>query len=125
MQALSDAKPDAVFNVLFGADLSKFVREGNTRGLFKGIEVVSVLDGRARIHGPPERRGPQRLVTGYPHGINTRTQGVRAGVPGQVQGLPAPGLGVGYSMIKSAATGIAKAKSTDTDKLVAASRACR
>ena len=33
VQALSDAKPDAIFNVLFGADLSKFVREGNTRGL--------------------------------------------------------------------------------------------
>src|SRR6195952_930657 len=35
-QALADAKPDAIFNVLFGADLSKFVREGNTRGLFQG-----------------------------------------------------------------------------------------
>ena len=35
VQALSDAKPDAIFNVLFGADLSKFVREGNTRDLFK------------------------------------------------------------------------------------------
>ena len=35
VQALADAKPDAIFNVLFGADLSKFVREGNTRGLFK------------------------------------------------------------------------------------------
>ncbi|MBP8309221.1 MAG: ABC transporter substrate-binding protein, partial [Burkholderiaceae bacterium] len=32
-QALADLKPDAIFNVLFGADLSKFVREGNTRGL--------------------------------------------------------------------------------------------
>ena len=41
VQALADAKPDAIFNVLFGADLSKFVREGNTRGLFKGREVVS------------------------------------------------------------------------------------
>ncbi|MEO5698478.1 MAG: ABC transporter substrate-binding protein, partial [Burkholderiaceae bacterium] len=29
-QALADAKPDAIFNVLFGADLAKFVREGNT-----------------------------------------------------------------------------------------------
>ena len=34
VQALADAKPDAIFNVLFGADLAKFVREGNTRGLF-------------------------------------------------------------------------------------------
>ena len=41
-QALADLKPDAIFNVLFGADLSKFVREGNTRGLFQGREVVSI-----------------------------------------------------------------------------------
>ena len=34
--------------------------------------------------------------------------------------LPRLGSVVGYSMIKSAAAGIAKAKSTDTDKLVAA-----
>ncbi|MEO8082042.1 MAG: ABC transporter substrate-binding protein, partial [Caldimonas sp.] len=44
-QAIADAKPDAIFNVLFGADLVKFVREGNTRGLFKGREVVSLLTG--------------------------------------------------------------------------------
>ncbi|MEV8985568.1 ABC transporter substrate-binding protein, partial [Klebsiella variicola] len=31
-QALADAKPDAIFNALFAADLGKFVREGNTRG---------------------------------------------------------------------------------------------
>ena len=36
VQALADAKPDAIFNVLFGADLSKFVREGNTRGAVQG-----------------------------------------------------------------------------------------
>jgi branched-chain amino acid transport system substrate-binding protein len=39
VQALADAKPDAIFNVLFATDLGKFVREGNTRGLFKGREV--------------------------------------------------------------------------------------
>src|SRR5712692_7686264 len=30
VQAIDDAKPDAIFNVLFGPDLAKFVREGNT-----------------------------------------------------------------------------------------------
>ena len=35
-QAIADAKPDAIFNVLFATDLAKFVREGNTRGLFQG-----------------------------------------------------------------------------------------
>src|SRR6266516_254934 len=35
VQALADARADGIFNVLFGADLSRFVREGTTRGLFK------------------------------------------------------------------------------------------
>src|SRR5882757_4469609 len=34
-QALDDAKPDAIFNVLFGPDLAKFVREANSRGVFE------------------------------------------------------------------------------------------
>ncbi|MBU0747905.1 MAG: ABC transporter substrate-binding protein, partial [Gammaproteobacteria bacterium] len=52
VQALADAKPDAIFNVLFGADLSKFVREGNTRGLFKDREVVSLLTGEPEYMDP-------------------------------------------------------------------------
>ena len=34
-QAIDDAKPDAIFSALFGADLAQFVREGETRGVFK------------------------------------------------------------------------------------------
>jgi len=32
VQAIDDAKPDVIFNVLFGGDLAKLVREGTTRG---------------------------------------------------------------------------------------------
>src|SRR6185436_20238128 len=39
VQALADSRPDGIFNVLFGPDLSRFVREGNTRGLFEGKTV--------------------------------------------------------------------------------------
>ena len=59
VQAVADAKPDAIFNVLFGADLSKFVREGNTRGLFQGREVVSLLTGE------PEYLDPLKEETFY------------------------------------------------------------
>ena len=45
VQALADAKPEAIFNVTFGADLTNLVRQGNTRGLFDGTDVVSVLTG--------------------------------------------------------------------------------
>jgi len=65
VQALADAKPDAIFNVLFGADLSKFVREGNTRGLFKGREVVSLLTGEPEYLDPLKDESPDGwLVTG-------------------------------------------------------------
>jgi branched-chain amino acid transport system substrate-binding protein len=72
-QALGDAKPDAIFNVLFGADLAKFVREGNTRGLFKGREVVSLLTGEPEYLDPLKDETPENwLVTGYPwYGIDT------------------------------------------------------
>ena len=73
VQALADAKPDAIFNVLFGADLAKFVREGNTRGLFKGREVVSLLTGEPEYLDPLKDESPAGwLVTGYPwYGIKT------------------------------------------------------
>ena len=52
VQALADAKPDAIFNVLFAADLTRFVREGNTRGLFENMPVVSVLSGEPEYLEP-------------------------------------------------------------------------
>ena len=45
VQALAEAKPDAIFSSLFAADLQKFVREGNTRGLFKSTPVFNLLAG--------------------------------------------------------------------------------
>ena len=45
VQAIIAARPDAVFNVTFGADLPRLVREGNLRGLFPRIPVVSLLSG--------------------------------------------------------------------------------
>ena len=61
VQAIADAKPDAIFNVLFGADLSKFVREGNTRGLFKDRPVVSLLTGEPEYIEPLQRGSAGRL----------------------------------------------------------------
>ena len=60
-QAIDDAKPDAIFNVLFGGDLAKFVREGNTRGVFKNRTVVSLLSGEPEYLDPAEGRSSGRL----------------------------------------------------------------
>ena len=66
-QAIDDAKPDAIFNVLFGSDLAKLVREGETRGVFKGREVVSLLTGEPEYLDPLGSDAPVNwLVTGYP-----------------------------------------------------------
>lgn len=123
VQALADAKPDAVFNVLFGADVAKFVREGNTRGLFKGREVVSLLTGEPEYLDPLKDEAPNGwITTGYPwYGIDTpQHKAFLSAYQAKFKDYPRLGSVVGYSAIKSLADGIRKAKSTDTDKLVAA-----
>jgi len=123
VQALADAKPDAIFNVLFGADLSKFVREGNTRGLFKDRDVVSVLTGEPEYLDPLKDEAPNGwVVTGYPwYGIKTpEHKAFLDAYQSKYKDYPRLGSVVGYSAIQSIAAGIAKAGSTDTEKLAAA-----
>lgn len=63
--ALLQAKPDAIFNVLFGADLPAFVREGNTRGLFENRIVASLLSGEPEYIIPLGEETPEGwIVTG-------------------------------------------------------------
>jgi len=125
VQAMADAKPDAIFNVLFGADLSKFVREGNTRGLFQGREVVSLLTGEPEYLDPLKEETPNGwVVTGYPwYGIQTpEHKAFFLAYHGKYKDYPRLGSVVGYSAIKSLAEGMKKAKSTDTEKLITAFR---
>ncbi len=123
VQALADSKPDAIFNVLFGADLSKFVREGNTRGLFKDRTVISVLTGEPEYLDPLRDEAPNGwIVTGYPwYGIQTpEHKAFFLAYHNKFKDYPRLGSVVGYSMIKSAAAGLKKAGSSDTAKLIAA-----
>lgn len=122
-QALADAKPDAIFNVLFGADLAKFVREGNTRGLFKGREVVSLLSGEPEYLDPLKDEAPVGwIVTGYPwQGIQTpEHKAFFVAYYKRFNDNPRLGSVVGYATIKSIAAALNKAKSTDTEKVIAA-----
>ena len=123
VQAIADAKPDAIFNVLFGADLAKFVREGNTRGLFKGREVVSLLTGEPEYLDPLKEETPNGwVVTGYPwYGIQTpEHKAFYDAYNAKYKDYPRLGSVVGYSAIKSLAEGMKKAKSTETEKMIAA-----
>ncbi|MPW17690.1 ABC transporter substrate-binding protein [Paraburkholderia sp. CNPSo 3157] len=123
VQALADAKPDAIFNVLFSADLGKFVREGNTRGLFKDRSVVSLLTGEPDYLDPLGAEAPAGwIVTGYPwYSIDTAAnKKFVADYQAKYHDYPRLGSVVGYAALMSIANGIKKAGSTDPDKLAAA-----
>jgi branched-chain amino acid transport system substrate-binding protein len=122
-QAIDDARPDAIFNVLFGPDLAKFVREGNTRDTFKNRFVASLLSGEPEYIDPLKDEAPVGwVVTGYPwYGIDTPAhKAFLAAYQKKYNDYPRLGSVVGYVTAKSMAAGIAKAGSTDTAKVVAA-----
>jgi branched-chain amino acid transport system substrate-binding protein len=125
VQALADAKPDAIFNVTFGADLAKFVREGNTRGLFKDRVVFSLLTGEPEYLDPLGEEAPVGWwVTGYPwYAIKTPEHDafLRA-YQARFKEYPRLGSVVGYASVRAIADAIAKAGSTDTEKMIAAFR---
>ena len=125
VQAIDDAKPDAIFNVLFGADLAKFVREGTTRGSFKDRTVVSLLSGEPEYLDPLKDEAPVGwIVTGYPWD-EIATPAHKAFLDTyrkRWNDYPRLGSVVGYATMQSLAAGIAKAGATDTEKLIAAFR---
>ncbi|HLX28097.1 MAG TPA: ABC transporter substrate-binding protein [Casimicrobiaceae bacterium] len=125
VQALIDAKPDAIFSSLFGPDLARFVREGRLRGLFEGRPVFDLLGGEPEYLDPLKDEAPVGwYVTGYPwYAIHTpeHTRFLDA-YQAKFHDYPRLGSVVGYSVVKSAAAAIARAGSTDTEKLVDAMR---
>jgi branched-chain amino acid transport system substrate-binding protein len=125
VQALAEANPDAIFSSLFAADLQKFVREGNTRGLFKNTVVFNLLGGEPEYLDPLKDETPEGWwVTGYPWSeINTpEHKAFRDAYQRRWNDYPRVGSVVGYSALHTVANAIRKAKSADTEKLVEALR---
>ncbi len=123
VQALIDAKPDAIFSSLFGPDLQKFVREGNTRGLFKNTVVFNLLAGEPEYLDPLKDETPEGwYVTGYPwNEIKTpEHQKFLAAYQARFKDYPRLGSIVGYATMYSVANMIKKAGSVDTEKMIAA-----
>ena len=125
VQALINANPDAIFNVTFAADLAEFVREGQTRGLFKNRSVVSMLTGEPEYLLPLGAEAPQGwIATGYPW-YDYHTPAHDAFVQAYQQRWdenPYMGSLVGYVTLKVIAEAIQKAGSTDSEALIAALR---
>jgi len=123
VQALADAKPDAIFNVLFAADLAKLVREGNTRGLFPKTPAVSLLSGEPEYLDPLKDETPAGwIVTGYPwYSIQTADHAAfLKAYQDRFKDYPRLGSIIGYSSVMSMAAGMKKAGGADTEKLITA-----
>jgi branched-chain amino acid transport system substrate-binding protein len=123
VQALAEARPDAIFSSLFAADLQKFVREGNTRGLFRNTVVFNLLAGEPEYLDPLKDETPQGWwVTGYPWSeIDTpEHKAFRDAYQKRWKDYPRQGSVVGYTAVYSVANAVRKAKSAETEKLVEA-----
>jgi branched-chain amino acid transport system substrate-binding protein len=123
VQALAEAKPDAIFSSLFAADLQKFVREGNTRGLFKNVVVFNLLAGEPEYLDPLKDETPEGWwVTGYPwSAIDTpEHKAFLEAYRKRWKDYPRQGSVVGYAAIHTVANAVRKAKAVETEKLVAA-----
>jgi branched-chain amino acid transport system substrate-binding protein len=123
VQAMIDAKPDAIFSSLFAGDLAKFVREGELRGLFKDRPVFNLLAGEPEYLDPLKDEAPAGwYVTGYPWSAITTPAHKKFldSYRAKFSDYPRQGSVVGYSVVMTAAAAIRKAHSTDTAKLVAA-----
>lgn len=125
VQALESAKPDAIFNVTFGGDLTNFVRQGNTRGLFEGRQVVSMLTGEPEYLDALGAEAPVGwIVTGYPHADIKTPQHLKfvEAYKARYNDYPRLGSVVGYSTMQSIAAAVARAGSVDNEKLIEAFR---
>ena len=122
VQALERAKPDAIYNVTFGPDLAKFVREGGTRGLFEGRTVYGLLSGEPEYIEPLGDEAPEGwVVTGYPWYDFSEDDGANKVFVDAYQArwdeTPKLGSLVGYMTAQSIAAALEKAGSTEGDAI--------
>lgn len=119
-QAIERAKPDAIFNVTFGPDLAKFVREGTDRGLFDGRNVYGLLSGEPEYIDPLGDEAPEGwVVTGYPwYDLNEGPAGdFVATYQETYDDYPRIGSLVGYMTVQSIAAALSRAGSTETEAI--------
>jgi branched-chain amino acid transport system substrate-binding protein len=118
--ALAQAQPDAIFNGTFGPDLTNFVRQGNTRGLFEKRGVVSVLTGEPEYLEPLGDETPEGwIVTGWP--VDSVTDAANKSFidayRAAFSAMPKMGSVVGHAAITAIAAGIAKSGSVETEAM--------
>lgn len=120
VQALERAKPDAIYNVTFGPDLAKFVREGGDRGVFEGRKVFGLLSGEPEYLDPLGDEAPEGwTVTGYPwYDLKDGPGGAFvADYQERYDDYPRLGSLVGYMTVQSIVAAITRAGSTETEAI--------
>ena len=125
VQAILAARPEAIFNVAFGADLPRLVREGNLRGLFPRVPVVSLLSGEPEYLDVLKDETPKGwIVTGYPWDQIATPEHSKFfnAYYKRYNDYPRLGSVVGYATFTAIVEAVRKAKSAETEKLVAAMR---
>lgn len=119
--ALAQARPDGIFNVLFGPDLTAFVREGNTRGLFERRLVLSLLTGEPEYMLPLGDECPNGwIVTGYPweQVQDAPHKAFIEAYRARFNDTPRKGSVLGYVTAQVVASMLNKANSTETEAMV-------
>ncbi len=125
LTATMASKPDAIFNVTFGADLARLVREGNQRSIFPKTPVVSLLSGEPEYLEVLKDETPRGwIVTGYPWDqLDSREHAsFAASYYKRFNENPKLGSVVGFATMQAIFAAIQKAKSTDNEKLITALR---
>ncbi|MCX7932009.1 MAG: ABC transporter substrate-binding protein [Rhodovarius sp.] len=125
VQALAGANPEAIFNVTFGADLTNFVRQGATRGLFERRRVVSLLTGEPEYLEPLGDEAPENwIVTGYPWDqINNPVHSrFRDAYRARFREPPKLGSVVAYDTVTAIAAMLRRAGSLETERMIEAMR---
>lgn len=125
VQALRKARPQAIFNAVFGADLAGFVQEGQRQHLFDSVSVASMLAGEPEnLEAFSDGAGRGWLVSGYPVEQMRTTEQARFIASYQARYHATPRLGslVGYMLIQTVAAAVKEAGTADAERLVAALR---
>ena len=118
--ALAQPRPDAIFNVTFGADLTNFVRQGNTRGLFEKRGVASMLTGEPEYLDPLGDETPEGwIVTGYPQDsiVTAEHKLFATAYRGKFAEAPKCGSVVGFALVNAIVAGILKTGSVETEAM--------
>ncbi len=124
VQALIQAKPEAIYSVLFSRDLAAFVREAELRGLLtEDLTVVGLLTGEPEYLDPMGKEAPKNwIVTGYPwYAIDDpKHKEFVAAYRAKYGETPRMGSLIGYVFIQAIQAMIEKAGTTEQDALIAA-----